>query len=237
MPGVKTNEREGTRAVLRHSRMSAYKVRQVLEPDPRPGRHPGRRDPGQRRPRGRHRGRQGPGLGRGQRRPQRRAGRRGAVRVGLLRRRGQHPEALAPAGPWPCHPHPQADLAHHHHREPHARRADRPSPGQAVRRRRPALAPCGRLAPPADRADAVDADHAPTATTDTGPRRGPTTPCRPTTWSPRRRPDPLEESDLETEADGTDEVDRRGHRRRHPATPPTTTATPPKRRASRWARR
>jgi len=28
--GVKTNEREGTRAVLRHSRMSAYKVRQVL---------------------------------------------------------------------------------------------------------------------------------------------------------------------------------------------------------------
>ena len=30
MPGVKTNEREGTRAVLRHSRISAYKVRQVL---------------------------------------------------------------------------------------------------------------------------------------------------------------------------------------------------------------
>jgi large subunit ribosomal protein L22 len=30
VPGVKTNEREGTRAVLRHSRMSAYKVRQVL---------------------------------------------------------------------------------------------------------------------------------------------------------------------------------------------------------------
>ncbi len=31
MPGVKTNEREGTRAVLRHSRMSATKVRQVLD--------------------------------------------------------------------------------------------------------------------------------------------------------------------------------------------------------------
>jgi len=29
--GVKTNEREGTRAVLRHSRVSAYKVRQVLD--------------------------------------------------------------------------------------------------------------------------------------------------------------------------------------------------------------
>ena len=31
MAGVKTNEREGTRAVLRHSRMSAYKARQVLD--------------------------------------------------------------------------------------------------------------------------------------------------------------------------------------------------------------
>ncbi len=31
MPGVKTNEREGTRAVLRHSRTSAYKIRQVLD--------------------------------------------------------------------------------------------------------------------------------------------------------------------------------------------------------------
>ncbi len=30
MPGVKTNERDGTRAVLRHSRVSASKVRQVL---------------------------------------------------------------------------------------------------------------------------------------------------------------------------------------------------------------
>ncbi len=31
MPGPKTNEREGTRAVLRHSRQSAYKVREVLD--------------------------------------------------------------------------------------------------------------------------------------------------------------------------------------------------------------
>ena len=30
MPGPKTNEREGTRAVLRHTRVSAYKVREVL---------------------------------------------------------------------------------------------------------------------------------------------------------------------------------------------------------------
>jgi large subunit ribosomal protein L22 len=31
MPGPKTNEREGTRAVLRHAGMSAYKVREVLD--------------------------------------------------------------------------------------------------------------------------------------------------------------------------------------------------------------
>lgn len=31
MPGPKTNEREGTRAVLRHARLSAYKVREVLD--------------------------------------------------------------------------------------------------------------------------------------------------------------------------------------------------------------
>jgi large subunit ribosomal protein L22 len=31
MPGLKTNEREGTRAVLRHYRMSPYKMREVLD--------------------------------------------------------------------------------------------------------------------------------------------------------------------------------------------------------------
>jgi large subunit ribosomal protein L22 len=31
MPGLKTNEREGTRAVLRHARLSPYKVREVLD--------------------------------------------------------------------------------------------------------------------------------------------------------------------------------------------------------------
>jgi large subunit ribosomal protein L22 len=31
MPGLKTNERDGTRAVLRHARMSPYKVREVLD--------------------------------------------------------------------------------------------------------------------------------------------------------------------------------------------------------------
>ena len=31
MPGPKTNEREGTRAVLRHARVAPYKVREVLD--------------------------------------------------------------------------------------------------------------------------------------------------------------------------------------------------------------
>jgi large subunit ribosomal protein L22 len=31
MPGLKTNEREGTRAVLRHARVTSYKVREVLD--------------------------------------------------------------------------------------------------------------------------------------------------------------------------------------------------------------
>lgn len=31
MPGLKTNEREGTRAVLRYARLSSYKVREVLD--------------------------------------------------------------------------------------------------------------------------------------------------------------------------------------------------------------
>ena len=31
MPGLKTNEREGTRAVLRYARLSPYKVREVLD--------------------------------------------------------------------------------------------------------------------------------------------------------------------------------------------------------------
>ena len=31
MAGLKTNERPGTRAVLRHCRMSAYKAREVLD--------------------------------------------------------------------------------------------------------------------------------------------------------------------------------------------------------------
>ena len=175
MPGVKTNERPGTRAVLRHSRMSAYKVREVL--DLIRGQDVDRAAEILR-PRDREAavvGRQGAGLGRGQRRAQRRARPRGAVRLGLLRRRGHHPQALAPPGPWPGHPDPQAHLPHHHHREPAARATGSPAAGPS---RPPAGAqrspPGGRLAPPpAGRVEptTTDRDRRPTTTTP-GPRRG-----------------------------------------------------------------
>ena len=167
MPGVKTNEREGTRAVLRHSRISASKVRQVL--DLIRGQDVDRAAEILQlaRPRGRGHRRQGAGLGGGQRRPQRRARRRGTVRVGLLRRRGHHPQAVASPGPGPGHADPQADLPHHHHREPPPRGSHRPTPGRAGGQRRPALPPGGRLPPaPAGRADRRH--RPPMPTTDTG---------------------------------------------------------------------
>ena len=52
MPGTKTNERPGTRAVLRHCHISAYKVRQVLDLVRGQDVDRARGDPGPRRPRG-----------------------------------------------------------------------------------------------------------------------------------------------------------------------------------------
>ena len=111
MPGVKTNEREGTRAVLRHSRMSATKVRQVLDLI-----------------RGQDVDRAAEILSLGDREAAVTVGKvlasavANAVHndgldaeelfvVGLLRRRGQHPQAVAAPGPGPGHPDPQAHLA------------------------------------------------------------------------------------------------------------------------------
>ena len=47
---------------------------------------------------------------------------------------GHHPQAVAPPGPGPCHPDPQAHLSHHGHREPAARGQARaaPRPPQAT---------------------------------------------------------------------------------------------------------
>ena len=55
--------------------------------------------------------------------------RRRALRLGLLRRRGPDAQALAPPCPRPGHPHPQAHLPHHGHRQPPARGAARASAG------------------------------------------------------------------------------------------------------------
>ena len=145
----KIDERTGTRAVVRYVRVSAYKAREVLDLIRGKDVARGRRDPAVHRARRRHRDPQVPGLGRRQRREQRRPGPRRALRVGLLRRRGPDAQALPPPGPWPGHPHPQAHLPHHGHREPAARgRARAPRAKEAARagrrprrRRRPAASP------------------------------------------------------------------------------------------------
>ena len=128
MTATKTNERPGTRAVHRHSGMSASKARQVL--DLIRGEDVQRAAEilnGTEREAAEVIGKVLQ-LGRGQRGAQRPAEPRGALRLGLLRRRGRHHEALAPAGPGPGHPDPQADLPHHHHREPAAGRQARTAP-------------------------------------------------------------------------------------------------------------
>ena len=148
MAGTKTNEREGTRAVLRYARVSPYKAREVL--DLIRGKPVGEaedilrfceRDVA-------IADRQAAALRGGQRREQRPAGPRGPVRVGLLRRRGHDHQALAAPGPGPGHPDPQAHLSHHDHREPAARGEAgppaEPAPGRAWR---PPGPPGGRRPP------------------------------------------------------------------------------------------
>ncbi len=123
MTATKTNERPGTRAVHRYCGMSASKARQVL--DLIRGQDVQRaaeilggteREAAEIIGKVLH-------FGGGQRGPQRLAEPRGALRLGLLRRRGLDPEALAAPGPRPGDPDPQADLPHHHHREPAAGRS------------------------------------------------------------------------------------------------------------------
>ncbi len=118
--GVKTNERPGTRAVVRHIRMSAKKARVVLDlirglPTDAAhdilefsDRHAAEVIGSVAR------------LGDRQRRPQRRTRSRGPLRLGVFRGRGQDALPLPPSGPWPCHQDPQAHLPHHDHREPDA---------------------------------------------------------------------------------------------------------------------
>ena len=181
VPGVKTNEREGTRAVLRHSRMSAYKVRQVLNLI-----------------RGQDVTLAAEILANGDREAAAVVGKVLASAVAnAAHNDGLDAEELyvsacfADEGSTLKRWRPRArgratrirkrTSPHHHHRQPHARRAHRPPPGQAVGRRRPALAPGGQLAPSADRGT-VDVDGGHRRPPTPGPRRGPRTRSRPTTW-------------------------------------------------------
>ena len=148
MPGPKTNEREGTRAVLRYVRVSPYKVRQVIDAIRGKPVHEAadllrfvERDAAiivgkllhsavanavqQRRPRP-----------------------RGAVRFGLLRRRGPDGQALAPPGPGPGHPDPEAFEPRDYHRQPAARRAPGPAAGAPAGREPGHAATPGRGHPP-----------------------------------------------------------------------------------------
>ena len=134
MTGPKTNEREGTRAFLRSAPMSAYKVREVL--DLIRGEEVGRAaeilefcERGAAEVVGKvlaSRGRQ--------RRQQRRARSRGAVRVGLLRRRGQDPCAGCGHGPAAGRRGSASAAPHHGHRQPAARGPPGAPAGQAGRR-------------------------------------------------------------------------------------------------------
>ena len=151
MAGPKTNEREGTRAVLRHARMSPYKVREVLDLI-----------------RGRPVHEAEDILRFSERDAAIVVGKvlhsavanaenndeldpEELLRFGVLRRRGHHDQALAAPGPGPGHPHPQADQPRHHHRQPAAR--TRSSRGSQARRRAERLAQRARRVAGARRAE------------------------------------------------------------------------------------
>ena len=149
MTGIKTNERPGTRAVLKHSGVSAYKAREVLDLIRGKDYAAGGGDPRVLRPRS------GGVIGKllhsaaGERLSQRRPRSRGAVRLGLLRRRGHDAEALAAPRAGARHPHPQAHLPRHGHPLAHARRGAEPPPRPRRRRgRRSPGAARRRGAPP-----------------------------------------------------------------------------------------
>ena len=177
MTATKTNERPGTARRPPLQRDVGVQGAPGARPDPRRGRPARRRDPDRHRARGGRGHRQGPRLGRGQRGAQRPAEPRRPLRLGLLRRRGRHHEALAPPGAGPGHADPQADLPHHHHREPPPGRAARAARAAARRPSAP-TAPAGwtpRAGAPTSRAGCRAVGP---------PRRRP----RPT--RPRRRPRP-----------------------------------------------
>ena len=258
MPGVKTNEREGTRAVLRHSRMSATKVRQVLDLI-----------------RGQDVDRAAETLSLGDREAAVTVGKVLASAVAnAVHNDGLDAEELfvsacfADEGSTLKRWRPRArgratrirkrTSPHHHHREPAPRRPDRPSPGQAGGRRRPAVPPGGRLPPP----PAVGARTLPPRSPsdqDTGSEAWDEEATHADDVVTETEAGPLEESDRSRRRGDADDDDDDRDRGRPPGRPiadgdaevgdgaktadtddtddDTTTASPPKRRASRWARR
>ncbi len=130
MTGVKTNERPGTRAVLRHGRVSAYKARQVLDLI-----------------RGQDADRAAEILATCDRGVAEPIGKVLASAVAnAVHNDGMDAEDLYVSACYAdegstlkrwrprarsCHPHSEADLAHHGHREQAPRRSDRPAPGPA----------------------------------------------------------------------------------------------------------
>ena len=207
MPGVKTNEREGTRAVLRHSRMSASKVRQVLNLI-----------------RGQDVTLAAEILANGDREAATVVGKVLASAVAnAVHNDGLDAEELyvsacfadegATLKRW--RPRARGRATRIRKRTSHitiivsrmsderiARRRAKQSAG-----RRPALAPGGRIAPPAHRADDVDAPRpAERRPTDTGSEAWPEDAVQADDVVTETEAGPLEESDLETEAEGTDEV-------------------------------
>ena len=137
MTATKTNERPGTRAVHRHCGMSASKARQVLDLI-----------------RGEDVQRAAEILNGTEREAAEVIGKVLASAVANAAHNDQqnpeelyvsacyadegcHHEALAPPGPGSGHPDPQADLPHHHHREPAAGRQARAAPHAAWRRSAP----------------------------------------------------------------------------------------------------
>ena len=225
--GVKTNERPGTRAQVRYVRSSAYKAREVL--DLIRGEHVDRRPRDPRVLRARHRpGHPQGASSRPSPTPRHNDGIAAdeLVRVGLLRRRGPHPQALAPPGPWPGHPHPQAHLPHHRHRGPHRRPielahrcAERSR--SADQHRRP-----GRRGPPPACAPQPPGQGR-------APRRGRRARSRARPRPRRRRPTDEAVTTTTVETDDAVEVDRRGRATDEADTDGRRGRRPPRRRRGR----
>ena len=211
--GVKTNERPGTRAQVRYVADVGLQGPRGARPHPRQGRAPRPTRSSQFTERDVARSSSARCLDSAVANAEHNdePGPRGALRVGLLRRRGPDAQALAPPGPWPGHPHPQAHLPHHGHRQPHARRRARAA-GSEPQARHAGRAAAARPRPSPPRA-----------------RRRPPGPRRPSRRRGRRADRPTSRSTDDRRPRSTRPRTHRvdDHERRRPR--PTTATTRPTR--------